>query len=318
MSIRVFHGLEEACLTGVVLSIGNFDGVHRGHQAILGTARGLARAANTQALAMTFEPHPATILAPDRVPPTLTPLDEKIRRLAEAGADAVVVVESRPEFFECRADDFVEQAIVRQFRPVALVEGASFRFGRHRQGDVDTLRAAGRQHGFEVQIVEPIRVDLGGHPDTVISSSLVRHLLNSGTVDRAALCLGRPYVLLGNVESGAARGRTLGFATANLAPDPAQLVPPEGVYAGRAIVDGIAHAAAVSVGRTPTFDGAERLIEAHLLDFAGDLYGQTLRLEFLAWLRAQQKFDSPADLQAQVAADIRKTREVCAAGAPTV
>lgn len=228
MSIRVLRDLDQIRLSGVVLSIGNFDGVHRGHQAIFIAAHRRARAAGTEAVAMTFEPHPATVLAPDHVPPMLTPLDEKIRCLEAAGADIAVVVNSRPEFFDCPAEQFVQDVVVGRFQPIAMVEGASFRFGRRRQGDVDTLAAAGAANGFDVEIVAPIRVDLGGHPDTVISSSLVRHLLSSGTVDRAALCLGRPYALLGTVEPGAARGRTLGFATANLAVHATQLIPPRG------------------------------------------------------------------------------------------
>lgn len=310
MGIEVRRDLDHIDLTGVVLSVGNFDGVHRGHQAIITGGRRRADAAGTQAVAMTFDPHPATILTPDRVPATLTPLDEKIRRLEAAGAQVVVVVESRPEFFNCPAETFIRDIVLQQFRPVAMVEGASFRYGRHREGDVEMLRRAGAAHGFEVEIVPPVRVDLGGHPDTVISSSLVRHLLNSGTVDRAAVCLGQPYALLGRVEPGLARGRTLGFATANLTLPTPQLVPPEGVYAGRAAVQGTTFAAAISIGRTPTFGGDRRLIEAHLLDFQGDLYGVDLRLEFLAWLRHQQKFDSSADLQRQVAMDIRRTREL--------
>lgn len=313
MSIQVLHDLDRIRLEGVVLSIGNFDGVHRGHQAIIGAARRRAQAVGGRVVAMTFEPHPATILSPDRVPAMLTPLDEKIRCLEAAGADIAVVVESRREFFDCPADTFVQDIIVGRFRPAAMVEGASFRFGRHRQGDIETLRAAGRTHGFDVEIVPPVCVDLGGHPDTVISSSLIRHLLSSGTVDRAALCLGRPYALLGRVEPGLARGRTLGFATANLALVAPQLVPAEGVYAGRATVGDSTYAAAVSIGRTPTFGGDRQLIEAHLLDFDGDLYGCDLRLEFLAWLREQKKFDTPAALQAQIAEDIRQTREVFAA-----
>ncbi|MBI4582028.1 MAG: bifunctional riboflavin kinase/FAD synthetase [Planctomycetes bacterium] len=308
MSVQVIQGLRSVRLTGVVLSVGNFDGVHRGHQAILSVGRGRARAVQTQMVAMTFEPHPATVLAPDRVPPILTPLDEKVRWLEAAGADVVVVVDSRPEFFSCPAEAFIEQVIVERFRPAAVVEGASFRFGQHRQGDVELLRAAGGRFGFGVEIISPVRVDLGGHPDTAISSSLVRHLLDSGTVDRAAVCLGRPYALVGQVEHGVARGRTLGFATANLAVHAGQLVPAEGVYAGRTSIDGTDYAAAISIGCTPTFGGERRLVEAHVLDYAGDLYGRAMRLEFLAWLRGQQTFGSPAALKAQVQTDIAQAR----------
>jgi riboflavin kinase/FMN adenylyltransferase len=316
VTVSVVRDLNAVRLSGVVLTIGNFDGVHRGHQALVSAGRRRARATGTDVVAMTFEPHPAAILAPDRIPPTLTPLDEKIRLLEAAGADLVVVVESRPEFFSCPAEAFVSEVIVGRFKPIAMVEGAGFRFGQHRQGDVQTLQAAGRQHGFEVEVVPPVRVDLGGHPDTVISSSLVRHLIGSGTVDRAALCLARPYALLGSVEHGAARGRTLGFATANLDVCPGQLVPADGVYAGRTMIEGKAWPAAVSVGANPTFGGDRRLVEAHVLDFAGNLYGRPMRLEFLEWLRGQQKFDSTAELQARVQMDIARTREIVSAQPP--
>lgn len=306
----MLRDLDRIRLTDVVLSIGNFDGVHRGHQAIIGAARDRARKTGVQAVAFTFNPHPMTILAPDRAPAMLTPLAEKLRWLESAGADVAVVVESRPEFFECPAEVFVEEVIVGRFKPAAVVEGASFRFGRGRQGSPQTLTAAGQKHGFEVQVVPPVRVDLGGHPDTVISSSLVRHLVGSGTVDQAAVCLGRPYALLGRVGQGESRGRTLGFATANLTLPEPQLIPAEGVYAGRAMVGNQAYAAALSIGHTPTFGGERQLVEAHLLDFAGDLYNRDLRLEFLAWIRAQQKFGSTVELQRQIEQDIAKTREL--------
>ncbi len=309
MAIQVFRDLDSVHMAGVVLSIGNFDGVHRGHQAIISAARSRAAAAGTRAVAMTFEPHPATVLVPDRVPPMLTPLDEKIRCLESAGADVAVIVPSRREFFSCTAEAFIEQIIVERFHPMAMVEGESFRFGQHRQGDVGTLQKAGGSYGFHTEVVSPIRVDLGGHPDTVISSSLVRQLIGSGTVDRAAVCLGRAYALFGRVGHGAARGRTLGFATANLAVHPGQLVPAEGVYAGQTTIDGARYAAAISIGCTPTFDGRQQLVEAHLLDYGGDLYDAPLRLEFHAWLRPQQKFASAVELQQQIAADIKQTRE---------
>ncbi len=311
MSILIYRDLDHLRLSGVVLTIGNFDGVHRGHQTIIATGRQRAQDAHTKLIAMTFEPHPATVLAPDRVPPILTPLDEKIHCLEAAGTDAVIVVKSRPEFFSCPAETFIDQIIVNCFHPITMVEGASFRFGQHRHGDVEMLEKAGKTRGFDVQVVPPVRVDLGGHPDTVISSSLVRHLLSSGTMDRAVYCLGRPYALFGNVASGAARGRTLGFATANLHVQAGQLIPAEGVYAGKTTIEGQMHPVAISIGTTPTFGGHETIVEAHVLDFGGDLYGQPLRLEFLDWIRPQRKFDSPAALQQQIQADVLQTRRAC-------
>ncbi len=326
--------LDSARFTGVVLTIGNFDGVHLGHRTILEAGRRRADAAGTQLVAMTFEPHPATVLTPDRVPAILTPLEEKIRWLGRGGlADAVVVVASTPEFFGLSAEAFIDDVIVGRFHPIALVEGEAFRFGQHRAGDVDMLRAAGRERGFDVEIVPPVRAPLGGQPDTVVSSSLIRHLLRSGNVDHAAVCLGRPYTLVGRVITGAGRGKPLGFPTANLAVEP-QLVPAEGVYAGRACVvtthppapvgDAVAVesvapspvAAAVSIGRNPTFDGSSLAVEAHLLDWQGDLYDQTIRIEFLAWLRPQRKFDSPEQLRAQIESDIARIRQAASEPRP--
>lgn len=321
--------LQTARFRRVVLTIGNFDGVHRGHQAILAAGRQRADAAGTQLVAMTFDPHPSALLTPDRIPATLTPPPEKHRCLGSAGADVIVVVKTSPEFLAITADRFVKEIILDRFDPVAVVEGASFGYGAHRQGDVNTLREAGATHGFDVEIIEPVRVALGGHPDTVISSSLVRHLLHSGTVDRAAQCLGRPYALLGQVVHGAGRGHTLGFPTANLRVEQ-QLLPAESVYAGRAFVldartspaptadIDLAEAAskaipaAISIGRKPTFDDHELAIEAFLLDYEGDLYGRTLRIELLDWLRPQQRYDSAEDLCREMETDVARTRALFA------
>lgn len=309
--MQVLQGIEGARFSRSVLTIGNFDGVHRGHQALLSRGREISRLSGAPLVVMTFEPHPAVILTPDRVPPTLTPLHEKLRLLQQAGASATVLVESRLEFFQASAEEFIRDIIAR-FRPHAMVEGESFRFGRHRQGDIQMLRTAGSANGFEVHTVEPVRVDLGGHPDTVISSSLIRHLISSGNVDRAALCLGRPYALFGRVLRGAGRGRTLGFPTANLSVED-QLVPPEGVYAGLACVGArskqLTFPAAISIGRTPTFAAQDVVIEAHLLDFHGDLYDQPLRLEFLDWIREQQRFSSAEALREQIERDVARVRE---------
>lgn len=311
-------------LSGVVLTIGNFDGVHRGHQAILAAGRRHADRAGTRLVVMTFHPHPAAILSPSASPPMLSPFSERLRWLEMAGADTVVVVESRPDFFAMSADQFVQDVVLTRFRPVAMVEGESFGYGHKRQGDVHTLMAAGRHHGFEVEIVRPIRIALGGHPGAVISSSLVRQLLRSGTVDQAALCLGRPYALFGSVEHGSQRGRTLGFPTVNLNAA-GLLIPAEGVYAGRAcqVSPGSAQGkcdsgaprsvpAAISIGYCPTFDGQQLLIEAHLLDFHGDLYGRTLRIEFLDWLRGQKSFESKEALCEQIQIDVEMTRRIAA------
>jgi riboflavin kinase / FMN adenylyltransferase len=310
--MRVVRGLDFEPMTGVVLTIGNFDGVHRGHQAILAAGRRRTEAARTELVVITFDPHPLAVLTPERLPAMLTPLEEKVRCLENAGADVVVVLPSKPDLLKISAADFIADIIVARFRPRAIVEGASFGFGRHREGDVDTLRAAAGQYGFEVEVVDPVRIALGGHPDAVISSSLVRQLLGSGTVDQATACLGRPYALVGRVVRGAGRGAKIGFPTANIDAG-GQLLPAEAVYAGRAEADGRSFAAAISIGRAPTFDGHKVVPEAYLLDFAGDLYDKPIRVEFLDWLRPQVRYNTVEDLCQQMARDVAQTRTIAAA-----
>jgi len=309
--MEVVRSWESVRYSGVVLTIGNFDGVHRGHQAILAAGRSRAERLSRPLVAMTFNPHPLAVLTPEHVPPTLTPIDEKLRLLAEAGVDITVVVESTTDFLHMSADRFIRHVIMDRFAPCAMVEGASFGFGRGREGDVETLREVGRRLGFEVEVVEGVRVALGGHPDALISSSLIRQLLSNGMVDQAAICLGRPYALIGRVERGAGRGRGLGFPTANIATG-GQLIPAEGVYAGLATLDAGRFPAAVSIGRNVTFQGRTLTVEAHLLDFSGDLYDRPIRLELIAWVRHQRSFDSAEALQGRVREDLRIVRQAVA------
>lgn len=307
--MQVFNSLEAVQLADVVLTIGNFDGVHRGHQTILDAGQDRAGEADTQLVVMTFDPHPLAILTPQHVPPTLTPLPEKLHWLEHYGVDIAVVVRSDPDFLRLSAEAFIQDVIMARFDPMAMVEGASFGFGRKREGDVRTLRGAGRRLGFEVEVIQPVQAALGGHPDAVISSSLTRQLLRSGAVDQAIHCLGRPYALLGTVERGEARGRVMGYPTVNLATGH-QLIPAEGVYAGRAQCAGRTYPAAVNVGRRPTFDRSDPNVEAHLIGFEGDLYGQSLRLELLDAIRQIHTFGSPQDLREQIARDVETARAI--------
>jgi riboflavin kinase/FMN adenylyltransferase len=311
MAMQIENDWQSVSISGVVLTIGNFDGVHRGHQAILARGRELADAHQTALVAMTFDPHPLTILTPKRPPETLTPTAEKLRLLEEAGVDTVVLVESTPEFLNMTAADFIQQVIVQRFAPKAMVEGASFGFGRGRQGDVRLLQSSGAELGFAVEIIGPIRIALGGHPDAIISSSLVRQLIRSGTVDQAAICLNRPYLIIGQVIHGAGRGAGLGFPTANLDAG-TQLVPADGVYAGFTRLEKRHCPTAISIGSNPTFGGVTRSLEAHLLDYEGDLYEQELHLGFLSWLREQQSFPSPETLKHQIQRDVEETRAIFA------
>jgi riboflavin kinase/FMN adenylyltransferase len=268
----------------------------------------MAGAGGGPVVVMTFDPHPLSVLRPDVAPAKLTPLNEKLLQLSRAGADAVVVVAADREFLALDADAFVERIVMERLQPRGMVEGPSFRYGRERAGDTHSLEAAGRRFGFEVAVVEPVEIEILPGKRESVSSSWIRETLYAGNAERAARALGRAYAIEGRIVEGRGRGRELGFATANVAPGEF-LIPREGVYAAGAEVAGQRRLAAVSIGRTPTFQGTATLVEAHLLDFADDVYGQTMRLEFLAWVRPQRKFDSAAELAAQIRKDVAVVRE---------
>ncbi len=314
--------------TASVITIGNFDGVHLGHRAIVERARahadrlkapgsaggsathGTDGSSDVQVVALTFDPHPARILRPDAEPATLTPIARRVALLESLGVDRVVVLESTPDLLGQSPREFIEH-IVDEHGAVAVVEGPDFRFGRDRAGDIDLLRTLSQSHGFDVEIVEPVETALNDQLLATVSSSLVRTLLTHGRVADAARCLGRPYDIEGVVTRGEQRGRTIGVPTANL--DPAALdgvaVPGNGVYAGRVTLpDGMTHAAAISVGPKPTFNGRQRVVEAHLLDCDADLYDRPIRVKFEKWLRDQQPFPGIDALKAQLARDIDATR----------
>ncbi len=296
-------------LSGGVLTIGNFDGVHVGHRSILRRASQLAREVGGPLVVMTFEPHPVAILRPDRKPATLTPRREKLAQLENAGADAVVIAEVDHEFLAMTAEAFVRDIVAGLFRPRWVVEGPTFNYGRDRQGNNDALRAAGREYGFEVCVVEPSQIETGPGRREMVSSSLVRRAVAAGDVELAARALGRPYALVGNVIEGRRRGRQLGFPTANLDVG-GQLVPADGVYAGSARVAGAEYIAAVSIGCAPTFEATDRLVEAYLLDFDGDIYGEWARVEVRTRIRGQETYTSVEELCRQIERDVAVVRAV--------
>ena len=308
--MNVFRSIEAVAppLSGVVLTVGNFDGVHRGHRQILARSARLAADAGATLVAMTFDPHPLTVVAPSRAPALLAPVDEKLRWFADAGVDVAVVAASEPEFLSLSPEAFIDRVVMARFKPRCMVEGASFGFGRGRTGDVNRLAALGRQHGFDVEIVEPVRVDVDDAEPVVVSSSMIRAMLTRGQVEQAARCLGHPYALLGQVVRGAGRGRGLGFPTANLRVVDRQLVPAQAVYAGRAEFGGRTAPAAISIGINATFGGTDVSVEAHLLDVDEDLYDAPLRLELLTRIRDQQRFDSPDALRGRLVKDIEAVR----------
>ena len=293
---------------GCVLTIGNFDGVHRGHQRILSRARALADAGGNPVVAVTFDPPPDLVVRPADAPQRITPHTEKVRLLFAMGSDVVVTLNTTPELLEMSPEEFIEGIIVGHFAPREVVEGPNFFFGRGRAGTVEVLQAAGERYGFTVHTVETLVVELSGGPMQV-SSTLIRHLVAAGRVEDADELLTRPFTLMGKVIGGQQVGRVLEYPTANIDPGQ-QIVPADGVYIGRAFIGSKKYAAAVSIGCKPTFAPADRTIEANLIDAAGDYYGRVIRLEFLKRLREQKKYDTVEALKEQIAKDVQCAREV--------
>jgi len=305
----VVRGLDSFRLNaaGSVLTIGNFDGVHRGHQQLL--AQGCLLAADTgqPLVVLTFEPHPLSVVSAARAPTRLMTLDDKLAYLAALGAERTVVAESNRALLGMEAECFVRDVVVARFRPSHIVEGPSFGFGRGRRGNVELLRTLGQEHDFELCVVGPIALQIEAGETVPVSSSLVRRLLEQGRAHQAALCLGRPYRLAGTVVPGHRRGRALGYPTANLAVDDV-LIPEDGVYSGLAGLGDLSLPAAVSIGTAPTFGAGPRQIEAYLLDFEGDVYGQRMRLDFLRRLRPQETYRTAEALIEQMKRDVAEVR----------
>jgi riboflavin kinase / FMN adenylyltransferase len=289
-----------------VMSIGNFDGMHLGHRALLRKAAELKASSRApQTVAVTFEPHPLTVLRPDRVPPRLTLPDRKQELLESAGVDTLVVLPPDQDVLNLTAEEFW-QILRDQSRPAHLVEGNTFNFGKNRGGTVVKLRQWTAGTSVQLHVVEPVKTVLTDMLLVPVSSSVIRWLLSYGRVRDAAICLGRPYELEGTVVEGAKRGRELGVPTANLdCPD--QLIPDDGIYAARATVEGRTFPVALSIGTNPTFGQNPRTVEAHLIGYSGNLYTRTLRLQFQDWLRDQQTFSGIEPLKSRIARDIQES-----------
>jgi riboflavin kinase/FMN adenylyltransferase len=284
------------------MSVGNFDGLHLGHQRILQHLRQAADAAGLPAVVVTFEPHPLTAIKPHLAPPRLSPPAIKQAMLDGAGVDELVILPPVSEVLNLSAEEF--WAILRdQVRVGHLVEGHTFSFGRGRAGTIERLRQWATDGNVRLDVVEGVEVALLDLSVVQVSSSLIRWLLSGGRVREAAICLGRPYVLEGPVVEGFRRGRTLGFPTANLRCG-GQLVPADGVYAARCEVDGRTWSVALSIGTLPTFGDEMRQVEGHLIGFDGDLYGRTLRVELLDWIRDQRRYPRIDALVAQMKRDV--------------
>lgn len=293
-----------ASLKGAALTIGNFDGVHRGHARLVGELKQIAANLAIPVVIFTFDPHPARILRPDRAPTPLTWIDRKADLLAELGVDAVIAYPTDVELLNLSYLDFFQQIVVDAIGARAMVEGPNFFFGQQRAGTPEKLFELCQANQIILKIVEPL---IEG--DQYVSSSRIRDSIRRGEVDQAAQMLTRPYRIRGMVTHGAARGATLGFPTANL-DGIDTLIPAAGVYAGRTFVDGRPHWSAIHIGPNPTFGESALKVESHLLDFEGSLYGRVVEVDFIARIRDIRTFANPEQLLEQLGQDIALTRSL--------
>ena len=308
-SIPVFDDWRQApvALKGGVVALGNFDGVHRGHQALLADAGKRAKTLGAPLVALTFEPHPRGFFVPDTGPFRLTLPPAKLRLLAQYGVEAVLAQRFDAAFAALSADAFIEDVLLKGLGARHVVCGYDFTFGARRGGNVEFLRQAGTAHGIGVTVLEPVMRE-----GEIYSSTRIREALRAGMAKEAAELLGHPWEIEGVVELGDQRGRTIGFPTANVALGE-HLRPRFGVYAVRALVDGKWRDAVANLGKRPTFGKLQENFEVHLFDFAGDLYGKTLRVALLDFIRPEMKFAGLDALKAQIAADGEAARRILAA-----
>ena len=311
-----WHGLE-AVPPGwghCVVTIGVFDGVHRGHADIIGKAVALARERGVPSVVLTFVPHPSEVVRPGSHPAVLTTIVRRAELIEQLGVDVFCPLAFTLEFSKMHPDEFVHRALVERLHASGVVVGENFRFGHKAAGDVPELQRLGRNFGFSAEGVSLLQQE-----GTRLSATYVRSCVQAGDMAAAAVALGRPHRVDGIVERGDQRGRQLGFPTANLRTDAWAAVPADGVYAGRAVrLDEWGRTlpgrslgtAAISIGTNPTFEVRQRRVEAYLLDFDGDLYGDALGIEFVERLRGQERYESVDALVAQMHADVARTRDV--------
>jgi riboflavin kinase / FMN adenylyltransferase len=289
-----------------VVALGNFDGVHLGHQAVLRRAVEEGRRRGERVVAATFDPHPRAVLRPRVQPKLLTTLELRREALIRYGADEVRVIRFDEELSKKSPEEFVRDVLVGEIGAEVVVVGENFRFGHKALGDVAELERLMRSFGAEVYAVAVEgEVGRGG-----ISSTRIRELVAQGEVGQAARLLGRPYVLRGEVTVGDRRGRSIGFPTANVVPDPAVVIPARGVYAGFVRVGKVLYPACTNVGLAPTFERGESRVEAYLIDFEGDLYGRVIDVSFVRRIRPEKKFSGVDQLKVQIARDVEVARRI--------
>lgn len=294
----------------MVVTIGNFDGIHRGHQELFARMVKSARATAATAAVLTFDPHPYEVLRPESTPQLITTTEEKIRLIGLTGADILIIQPFTLEFSRLSARDFLTNLLIPYLRPTKIIVGQNFRFGRDKGGGTNYLQEASRLYHFEVDVVPSIR-----ESDATLSSSSIRSAIVDGDVEKAKCYLGRPYSISGHVVKGDNRGHRLGFPTANLETQ-SHLIPADGVYACLAHVRDRFYSAVINIGLRPTFQTNKRTIEVHMLDFSGDLYGTDLELLFFSRIRPEKRFSSADELKAQISLDIEASRILLAKAEP--
>jgi riboflavin kinase/FMN adenylyltransferase len=305
--VTVIHYPDDATVRwhNPVLALGNFDGLHRGHMKIIDRVRRRAGERGGTPAAMTFDPHPPRVLRPDKAPSLLMTKEQKIEALARSGMHGVAVVRFTEALSQWDPETFVRTVLVEWLHVVEVWVGANFLFGHDRAGNYSVLRSLGARHGFRAEKIDAVR-----YKDFVVSSTRVRRLLAEGRVDEAAALLGHHYFIDGRVVRGAGRGRELGFPTANLE-TANELLPPSGVYATTATIDGVLRPSVTNIGLRPTFGDVDRLVvETHVLDDSADLYDRAIRLSFVQRLRDERAFADVDALRAQIDADCRAARRL--------
>ena len=293
---RTWEPLDRA----TAVTIGVYDGVHLGHQYVLQSLR----ATGLPVVVVTFRNHPASVVAPGTAPRLLTTIGQRLEKLADLGVYATGVIDFDKEFRQLPAEEFVEGLLVATLRAERVAVGHGFRFGYRQLGDVTLLRMLGAHHGYEVEDVDILEE---GVP---VRSTVIRALLTEGHAVAAQRLLGRPYRLVGTVVPGDQRGGTIGFPTANLAISDGTVVPGSGVYAAWIQINGVTHSGVVNIGRRPTFGGTEHVVEAHVLDYAGDLYGQEIALDFVRRSRSERKFSGVDELAEAIRNDVSAARRI--------
>ena len=310
---RNYEKIQKAKL-GSAVTIGTYDGVHLGHRKLISELCKIAHSRDLCSVVLTFEPHPASVVRPESAPLLLTGLEQKLEQLEKTGVELVQIIEFDEKRAEESAEEFVKEVLVETLNAKVVAVGEDFHFGKNREGNVKLLEQIGKEENFEIHSLELLGInETLPTSENQISSTAIREALLNGDLEKANMMLGRPYEVRGHVTEGDSRGRELGFPTANIRPDSTITVPGNGIYATLVEIDGKSHKAATSIGVRPTFETSGiRTIEAFLLDFDGDLYGQQIQIEFISRTRSEIAFESTEKLTRQMNKDVDEVRNILA------